>query len=464
MISSPAVSNPTLLQRLANWCTAVEPEAVPGDVRHAAGRSIVDTVGVALAAAPHPAMRRILDHARRAYGAQSAGVLGHADRLSPVGAALVNATAAHILDFDDTSYTGIMHGSAVVLPAALAATQYAGGSGRHLMHAFVVGSEVTYATALLCTTHHYHKGWWSTGTFGAIGAAAAAAKALGLDAAASTAALALAAVQACGLKTAFGTDAKPYLAGRAAAIGVESAMLAAIGFGAPPAALEGPNGFIQVLNDARSDLSTLDSLGRKWRLVEPGILFKQFPVCSGAHAAVELTQKLLREAGASGDRVRKVVCDVSPIVAISLVHHRPASVQQAQFSMQFAVGVVLARGRLDIDSLTEETLSDPGVRSAMQKVEMRRDDDLGEEGAPEGARVALLLDDGRELRGYLGQPTGMPENPMSDERLDRKFIRCAVAGGFDAAAAGALLAHLRNIDTAAVPLEPALASTTTTEE
>src|SRR3990172_5821431 len=86
-------------------------------------------------------------------------------------------------------------GPGVVLPAAWAATQEAGGDGRRLLEAFVAGSEVAYAVALLCTTRHYFRGWWSTATFGVFGAAAAAARALELSAAQTTTALALAGTQ-----------------------------------------------------------------------------------------------------------------------------------------------------------------------------------------------------------------------------------------------------------------------------
>ena len=83
---------------------------------------------------------------------------GSSARLSPAGAALANGTAGHVLDFDDTSYTGIMHGTAVVFPAALAAAGIARADGRRLLEAFVAGSEVSYSIALLCSESHYHKG------------------------------------------------------------------------------------------------------------------------------------------------------------------------------------------------------------------------------------------------------------------------------------------------------------------
>ena len=438
----------TIAERIAAWSSAVDIGAVPGEVIHAARRCIVDVVGVSLAATAQPLSRRVLEYARRVYAPGAAGALGFPDRLSPVGAALVNGTSGHALDFDDTSYTGIMHGSTVVLPAALAATEEVAGEGRRLLEAFIAGSEVAYAVAMLCTTRHYFKGWWSTATFGVFGAAAAAARALGLSAKETTAALTLAGTQAGGLKAAFGTDAKPYIAGRTAAAGVEAALLAGRGLAGPKTIFEGKTGFVQLLNDGHADTGSIDALGKLWRLVQPGIFFKQYPVCSGAHAAVELTERLLRENGLSGDDVQKVICEVTPVVAMSLVYDRPARWQEAQFSLPFAVGTMLARRRLDIASLTDETLADPQVRAAMAKVLMRRVDALHTEEAPEGARVTVITTRGNEIQGYLGQPTGMPGNPLPDERLHEKFLRCAASGAIDASRAQALLSHLLTLEDA----------------
>lgn len=448
MVEDFAVGAGTLAQRIAAFGAGLELDAVPVEVRRAARRCIVDTVGVAIAAAPHPLSRAMYDHAQASYAAGAATVLGWPARLSPVGAALVNGASAHVLDFDDTSYTGIMHGSAVALPAALAATEESGGDGGRLLEAFIVGSEVTYAVALLCTTEHYFKGWWSTATFGAFGAAAGAAKALGLSVEQTVSAVALAGAQACGPKVAFGTDAKPFLAGRAAAIGVESALLAGKGLLGPEAVFEDPRGFLQLLNDGRAEPGAIDDLGRVWRLVEPGIFFKQYPVCSAAHAAAELTRNLLVHEQISGDAVRKAICEVPPTVAISLMHDRPRTPQEAEFSLPFAVGAMLARGKLDIESLNGESLLEPAMKEEMGKVEMRRVDALHRDEAPEGARVTLHLNDGNEVSDYLGEPMGMPGNPMSDERLHEKFLRCAAIGGLDQSRAKALLRHLDGIESA----------------
>ena len=209
-----------------------------------------------------------------------------------------------------------------------------------------------------------------------------------------------------------------------------------------------------MLNDGHADAGGINGLGDSWRLLQPGIFFKQYPVCSAAHAAVELTQRLLQDNGLSGDSVRKVICEVTPVAAMSLVYDRPATSQEAQFSMPFAVGTMLACGELGIGSLTSETLSDSRVRDAMGRVEMRRLDSLHTDEAPEGARVSLITAEGNTLQGYLGQPTGMPGNPLTDERLHEKFLRCAEAGGIVDLRARGLLEHLDALESAPLAFAP----------
>ena len=436
------------MERVAKWSHTLTLDEIPGDVRKTAKRCIVDLIGVSIAGAKRKQSRRIADYARQAYASGPSTVMGDSTRLFPVGAALVNGTVGHLLDFDDTSYTGIMHGSTTAFPAALAAAEYSGADGRRLLEAFVAGSEVTYAIAELCGHGHYHKGWWSTATFGTIGAAAAAANAMRLSERRTACALSLSSLQSGAQKAAFGTDAKPYLAGQAAAAGVESALLASAGLSAPRSALEGRNGFIQVLNDGVADYRGIGELGKRWRLVDPGIFFKRYPVCSAAHAATEVTQRLMDQHGLKAESIRQVVCEVPPLVATSLVYDIPRDLQEAQFSMPFAVGTMLARGQLGVEDLTREALSDPRVQSCMSKVEMRRVDSLEDDEAPEGARVALTIDDGGEVADYLGVPTGMPGNPMSDDQLRDKFLGCAAVGGLEPDRAMALLKYLKNIESA----------------
>ncbi len=439
--------------RLGAWVAGLSLDQVPDEALHIARRCIVDTISVAVAGGRTPVAERLREHVSAQYGSGSCNLLGTSHNASAAGAALANGVAAHALDFDDTSYAGVIHGSAVILPAVLAAGEQANISGAGFLEAFVAGSEAAYALGLTVTNSHYLRGWWATGTLGAIGAAAGAAKALGLGREEISAAIALCALQANGMVAMLGFDAKPILAGQAARLGVESALLAAQGNSAPLAAFEDRRGLFNLMNEGRQDAAGLAGLGRTWRLLKPGIAIKRAPVCSAAQAAIEVTEKLIAENTLDRAQIKDVRCEVSHLVKISLVHDRPATPSEAQFSMPFAVGCILAFGKLGPDQITGETLAGKALQDAMAKVVMVEADDLDgpdyRQHYPECARVTISMLGGDVFTGYLGAAAGMPENPLSDDALSGKFRACTAFAGWPDDKAETVLAQLREIENAA---------------
>src|SRR5438876_2337776 len=251
---------------IAEFVTKSRWEDCPAEAVDAARRAILDCLGVMLAGSTEPAARIICEVARAEGGAPLATVVGARLRTGAVWAALANGTAAHALDFDDTNFTLMGHPTAPVLSAALAAGELALTDGRALVHAFLLGFEVETTLAEVLNPAHYEKGFHATGTLGAIGAAAAASRLLGLDGAQTRTALAIAATQASGLKENFGTMTKPFHAGHAARSGVLSGLLAREGFTASEQALEGPQGYFAVLSAGKRDEQVLESLGAPWKI------------------------------------------------------------------------------------------------------------------------------------------------------------------------------------------------------
>ena len=446
------VSN-SIAGRLGAWVADLSLDQVPEAALRVARRCIVDTISVAVAGSRTLVAERVREHVSAQYGSGSCNILGTSHRASAAGAALANGVAAHALDFDDTSFAGVVHGSAVILPAVLAAGEQANISGAGFLEGFVAGSEAAYALGLTLTDSHYMSGWWATGTLGAIGAAAGAAKALGLGREEISAAIALSALQANGMIAMFGFDAKPILAGQAARLGVESALLAALGNSAPLAAFEDRRGLLNLMNAGRQDAAGLAGLGRTWRLLEPGIAVKRAPVCSAAQTAIEVTEKMIAEHKLDRAQIKDVRCEVSHLVQVSLVHDRPATPAQAQFSMPFAVGCILAFGKLGPDQITGETLAGKALQDAMAKVVMVEADDLNgpdhQPHYPECARVTISMLGGDVFTGFLGAATGMPENPLSDDALSEKFRACTAFAGWSDDMAETVLAELRDIENAA---------------
>jgi 2-methylcitrate dehydratase PrpD len=450
-------SSHTLADSFGIWAAELSLESIPTAVIHQAKRCLIDVIGVAVAGTDTVVSRMARAHVDDQYAEGRCAVLAGTGGTVAAGAAFANAIAAHALDFDDTCYAGIVHGSAIVWPAVAAATEAAGGSGADLLSAFIVGVEVEYTLGKVLTDHLYERGCFNTSLLGAIGAAAGAAKAMRLDARQAGQAISLAACQASGVRAVLGTPAKPYLAGRAAETGVHAANFARSGLLAPADAFEEHRGFIKVLNDGVAEPAEIENLGRVYCLENPGIAFKLFPVCSAAQAAAEATTEILADENIDPDAVERVLCEVTPLVHISLTHDRPETVTQAQFSMPFAIGCMLAFGGLGVDRLSAATLADSHLRRCMAKVEMVLSPDLAENPevptcCPEGAFVTLFTSDGRSFRRFNGAATGMPQKPMSDGDLERKFRDCAKTL-LDAEEMDALLDRIRVVDTLATSSE-----------
>lgn len=426
-------SDIALARRFGSWAAALTARDIPDAVVVAARRAILDTIGVMTAGAAHPATQRAV----AAFGSEPGAChIVDGDRTSAASAALINGAAAHAWDFDDTSYTGIMHGSAVILPAVIAAAEESGADDASVLAAFVAASEIAYAMSDVLTHAHYFRGWWSTVTVGVVGATTAAGKIYDLDADGLTHAIGLAAANAGGGRAVFGTDGKPFLVGLAARTALDIAKAARAGLAGPACGLEDSRGFITLLNGGTALPDEAATLGRRWRLVDPGLLIKHSPVCSAGHALIEQTAALCRTLDAG--KITAIECHVPTLVDISLVYDQPATAQEAQFSLPYCVACAALRGSVTLHDLGAEALADTQVRALMRKVTKIVDPELSSDSArasaPESARVVVRLRDGSTREGFCPVAYGMPSRPLSDNDLVAKFSACTSFAGRSVAA------------------------------
>ncbi|EJN09567.1 MmgE/PrpD family protein [Herbaspirillum sp. YR522] len=437
------------IERMARWIAGLGAGAVPAAVKDIARNCLIDTVGVMAAGARTPVAAHALALAQLPGTAGPCRAIGQAAWLDVRHACFVNGVAAHALDFDDNCYAGFVHGSAVIAPAALAVAQHLDASGADLLTAFVVGAECEYALGVASANVLYERGWWTTGVLGPVGSCAAAAWLLRLDWRSSANALGLAVAGAAGLKACFGSDAKPFLAGRAAEAGVTAALMAQLGASGPHDACEHRNGFVPLFNGGRFDAAAFDALGQRWSLQQPGIDVKRIPVCLSSHAAVDAVMQLQQRHDIAADDIVSIVCDVPPIVMANLVHDAPVTPQQAQFSMPFAIAASLLHGDLALHHLSVATLAQVRLRRLMQRISMTSsvvwDDPRRLAAAPEGAWVRMTLVDGSTLECVRDHARGAAREPLADDEIDRKFVACLAAAGL-ASSAPAWLAQWRGLD------------------
>src|SRR2546427_6168425 len=423
-------------------------EDCPASAVEAARRAILDCLGGMLAGSVEPSARILHAVALAEGGAPLCTVVGTGRRTGAVWAALCNGTAAHALDFDDTNFILLGHPSAPVLAAALAAGELALADGQALIHAFLLGFEVETTLAAVLNPAHYEKGFHATGTLGTMGAAAAAARLLGLDATQTRTALAIAASQASGLKENFGTMTKPFHAGHAARSGILAAQLAREGLTASETALEGRQGYAAAFGASHGIDRALEGLGRAWHLLGSGIAVKPYPSCALTHSAIDALIDLRAAHRLSARDIAAVQVGVTRVVPDVLAHRHPATALERKFSMQFCAAAALAEGRVDFGSFADGEVANPDVRELMGRGDMVVDPRL-----PQGdeqnawSRRSSRLQAGRTYATDPRGPLGYAATPPSHPALRDKFLGCAktVLSADEAEAVAEQIGHLEDI-------------------
>ncbi len=296
-----------ITRALAQRASAQRFEGLPPDVVRLAAQCLLDWMGVTLAARTEPAVDMIYDLLLDEGGAAQSGLVGRPGRFPATRAAFFNGVAGHAIDYDDVSAIG--HPTAPLAPVVLALGERIGASGSAIINAFVAGYETETRIGRFMGPSHYARGWHSTATFGAFGAAAAAASLLGLDELRTRHAFGIAGTQAAGLKAVFGSMAKPLHAGHAAETGLCAAMLAARGFTSSPDILEAEQGFGATQSEATDTDAALADPPQGFHIF--GNLFKYHAACYLTHSSIEALL-FLRSEGLAADEVEAVELSVAP--------------------------------------------------------------------------------------------------------------------------------------------------------
>jgi 2-methylcitrate dehydratase PrpD len=405
---------------LAGFCADLRFGSLPADVVHAAKRHVLDAIGVALAAADAGAGAPVVESVRAWAGAREASVIGHDFGAPAPHAALANGTLAHALDFDDTHPESIVHPSAFVVPAALAAGEESGADGRSFIAACVAGYEVSTRIGAAAPGRFHARGLHTTGLCGTFGAAAVAGVLWGLTPAQLTNAFGVAGSQSSGLFAYLedGSETKRFHAGWAAQGGIVAADLARRGFTGPATIFEGPHGlFDAFLAGEAIDRSRLvRGLGSEWETTR--IAIKPYPACHFVHAFMDASVRL----GVRSGDVEEITCAIaSPAVGIVCEPRagrlNPATTYAAQFSLPFAVASAIVGGRDGLDLFGEDARNDKRVLALAERVRHVVDDSI----PTFGGRVTIQLRDGRVREADELVNRGHPDRPLSDEDVTAKF-------------------------------------------
>ncbi|HEY0276103.1 MAG TPA: MmgE/PrpD family protein, partial [Paenirhodobacter sp.] len=316
-----------------------------------------------------------------------------------------------------------------------------GMSGARLLDAWLIGIEVIAWLGEAFNLSHYSKGWHTTLTLGAPGVAAACARLLGLDKAATAHAIGLSVSMATGSKRQFGSMAKPVHAGMAAKAGILAAGMARAGVDAAPDVFEGRWGMLEMMAgpDAAGFGPTDPPRSGPGAVERYGVWFKAWPSCGSTHRPVAAALALRDQGGWVADEIAQIEAFVSPTAVGNLRFIYPESPAEAKFCLPFCVCSALLDGRLGLASFAPARTSRADVRALTGRFVMTPDPALSGQalGAAlfEHGTVEITLRSGRRLRAGCEHPPGHPQNPMPQTALREKFFDCAGYGGVSAAAA-----------------------------
>jgi 2-methylcitrate dehydratase PrpD len=423
---------PPLAEQLGAWLASSDPAGLPDGAQATARRLLLDVAGLCVAA-------RRADYVAATIASVDAGgactAIGHSGGFDAFGAALINGTAAHGEDFDDTFEGGPVHAGAVVVPAILAACEREGVGADRLLLGIVTGAETMCRLSLVAPKATHAAGFHPTAVFGALAAAAGVSAALGMSPTVIASALGIAGSMSSGIieYLAEGASTKRMHAGWAAQSGIRAALMARGGFVGPRTVLEGQHGFYRAFApSAKPDYDPLEQdLGRKWLMEQ--IAFKPYACGTMTQPFVDCAIELAEQGVASGD-IETITCEVGEGTVHRLWEplaskHRPPTPYAAKFSTPYCMAVGFFDRRAGFAQFTESRVGDPAVLALASKIRYSinpRDE------YPRNftGHLRATLKDGSQREIRRPHMRGGVHAPLSSEELEAKFLDNAVYGGW----------------------------------
>jgi len=399
-------------QELAKFAREITYDKLPEEVIRQAKLCLLDLVGAACAGATALPGHVVTEIIEEAGGSPQAVLIGRKEKVPALNAALGNGLYAHALELDDLHRSSILRPGSPIIPAALAAAEKTGASGKDLITAIVVGYEVGIRIAEAMTPSHYNF-WHTTGTCGTFAAAIAAGKVMDLNEEQLIHALGHAGTQAAGLMELHyspeGMMSKPLHASKAAQNGLFSAMLARGGYSSTKTILSGEKGFLRVFAPKAKLEKIVENIGVDFKIMQ--ISYRIYASTRHTHAGIDLALRL-RDKGIKPEDIELLRIQTYSVARDLVGEPFPESVYEAKFSLPFCVSTALVYGHVGVEDFTEQRIKDPVLEELMSHCPQKW-----------GAKLNVILRNGTVDHEQTDFPKGDPENKLSLDQLYTKFRR-----------------------------------------
>ena len=445
-MTSPDLPKIAVAETLAQNIASLDAGKLPPAVRRKCEELLIDVVGLALTARNEDYTQSVLA-ACDDDGPCTA--IGHARTLSAVAAALVNGTAIHGEDFDDTFEGGPVHAGAVIVPAVLAACERYARDGKAALLGIAVGVETMCRLSLVAPTLTHKAGFHPTAVFGTMGAAAGVGAALGLSPRQLVDALGNAGSMAGGIieYLAEGAWTKRLHAGWAAQAGIRAALLGRAGFLGPRTVFEGVHGFFYAFaRTSKGDFAAvIDGFGAQW--VTSTLAFKPYPCGTMTHPYIDCARRLGRRVKA--DDVVEMVCDVGEGTVHRLweplaAKQHPANGYAGKFSTPYCIACGFVHGNVGLNDFSDDAVRDPTVLALAAKVRYRIDP---QNPYPKNltGHIRTTMRDGSVIEERQPHMRGGVQEPLTRADIEEKFFLNARHGGWSEQRAAAALKFIAGL-------------------
>ncbi|MDA3933203.1 MAG: MmgE/PrpD family protein [Gammaproteobacteria bacterium] len=423
--------NQNPLRAYGAWLASV-PAEWPADALESAHRQLIDIVAVMLPGAATPVAKTVLRRAQD-WGRGNSTVVGSDIKLALPWAAMVNATAGHALDFDDNFDPAKAHVSTVLWPTILAVAEQEKCSAAQCLDAYIAALQIQGRIGQGLNPVHRKRGWHATATTGVLGAAAATARLLGLDATRAAMALSIATSMAGGFMSQFGTMTKPMHAGLAAKGGIMAAYLAMDGMTAGWDTLAGRTGMntLMVGPDREQIAATIErpqhgqtlrfvttDIGSPLLILEHKFRVKRFPTCGSAHRSLDAMLTILSRESFELAEIRRIDVHAPDLHLNNLMYERPQTGLQGKFSVEYPLACVLVDGDCVLADFTDDAVQRPTHRAMLEKIHRHP---INQPETETDTTLIVTLQDGRKIEEVVFMPQGSKLAPFPTSQYWRKL-------------------------------------------
>ncbi len=412
-------------KRCAEFIPSVSFSDLDNETVSVTKKCIIDWLGCVLGGSSTPASRIISSIVEDMGGKSQSTFIGDFNKGTVLQAAMVNAYNCHILEMDDVHKSSIVHPAAPVISTAFSLAEYLGSSGKELIEAIVAGYDVMIRIGEAVTPSHYRI-WHSTSTCGSFGAAAAAAKLLGLDPEQALNSIGNAGSQAAGLWE-FAADkamTKYLHCGKAAYNGLLSSLMAKKGFTGATRILEGDRGFFKAYSEEQDFENSFKDMGKFFRINET--VYKPYASCRHTHGPINGILEIMKSNDLSYQDVEKVDVETYDMVLKLAGNTDFTTSPAARFSVFYCIACALIHGEVGVGQFADKYLADPVITQVLPRINVSVSKEMTALYPQKWAsKITLTTTEGNIYNTFIEYPKGDPENTMTDQEIENKYLSLA---------------------------------------